>query len=52
MCTASKVRHGSSLKVILVYENEFEDIRAGLNSEYTLDTMVERTIAVYREIVS
>jgi glycosyltransferase involved in cell wall biosynthesis len=39
-------------KIKLAYENEFKNIRAGLNYEYTLTAMVDRTIEVYRELIS
>jgi glycosyltransferase involved in cell wall biosynthesis len=38
-------------KIRLVRQGRFRDIRANLNPEYTLDTMVEKTIAVYKELL-
>lgn len=37
-------------KIRLVHQGDFRGIREGLNPEYTLATMVERTIATYREL--
>lgn len=37
-------------KIRLVYRGEFKDIREHLNPEYTLATMVERTLGVYEEV--
>lgn len=38
-------------KIRLVHEGCFVDIRAKLNPEYTLATMVERTLETYRELL-
>lgn len=38
-------------KIRLVRMERFRNIRANLNPEYTLDTMVEKTIATYRELL-
>ncbi len=38
-------------KIRLVCQGGFHGIRANLNPEYTLETMVERTIATYRELL-
>ena len=38
-------------KIRLVHRGNFRNIRANLNPEYTLDTMVEKTIAVYKELL-
>ena len=37
-------------KILRVRRGSFRDIRANLNPEYTLDAMVEKTIAVYKEL--
>jgi glycosyltransferase involved in cell wall biosynthesis len=38
-------------KIELVYRGEFVDIRANLNQEYTLETMVARTLQIYRDLL-
>lgn len=38
-------------KIRLVRQEKFRNIRANLNPEYTLDTMVEKTISVYKELL-
>ncbi|WP_429884937.1 glycosyltransferase family 4 protein [Geoalkalibacter halelectricus] len=37
-------------KIRLVHQGEFKNIREHLNPEYTLATMVERTLGVYEEV--
>ncbi len=47
-----KTRDASDLaeKIKLIQQGEFCDIRVNLNPEYTLATMVEKTLSTYREL--
>lgn len=38
-------------KIYAVSQNDFTGIRSHLNPEYTLNTLVEKTLAVYRELL-